>query len=280
MDPSAQATETIERVGARLAAVDGVRGVVLGGSRARGISDAQADIDIGVYYDAADPPALAELEEAIRELGDRDTPVVFAPFGEWGPWINGGAWMTVGGNKTDVLFRELGKVGAVVHDCQQGKVAAFYQPGHPHCFVNAIYAGELFHCDVLAERDGTISALKGEVDPYPEPLARALVAKFGWEGEFALEIAGGAAARGDISYVFGCGFRAVACTVQALFAANRTYLINEKGGVDACEQLERHPPEFAARVNGALAGLADEATRSEALTALREVVAEAGALIQ
>ena len=34
--------------------------------------------------------------------------------GEWGPWIDGGAWLTCGGVKVDLLYRELGRVRAAV----------------------------------------------------------------------------------------------------------------------------------------------------------------------
>jgi hypothetical protein len=34
--------------------------------------------------------------------------------GDWGPWINGGAWLTVEGKRVDLLYRELDKVRSVI----------------------------------------------------------------------------------------------------------------------------------------------------------------------
>ena len=34
--------------------------------------------------------------------------------GDWGPWINGGAWLTVAGTRVDLLYRELDKVRGVI----------------------------------------------------------------------------------------------------------------------------------------------------------------------
>jgi hypothetical protein len=43
--------EICERVAARLASVDGIRAVALGGSRARGTAREDSDIDLALYYD-------------------------------------------------------------------------------------------------------------------------------------------------------------------------------------------------------------------------------------
>jgi hypothetical protein len=43
-----------------------------------------------VYYDPARPFSVAELRALVTELDDRRAPEVVG-FGDWGPWINGGA---------------------------------------------------------------------------------------------------------------------------------------------------------------------------------------------
>jgi hypothetical protein len=78
---------------------------------------------------------------------------------------------------------------------------------------------------------GRIAALKGETWPYPEALREALVARFGWEVDFAIENAELAARRAERTHVAGCAYRALCCAAQVLFALNGRYLINEKGAV-------------------------------------------------
>ena len=68
------------------------------------------------------------------------------PLGEWGPWINGGGWLTVAGRKVDLLYRDLARVRSVVADCAAGRIAMAYQPGHPHGFCSAIWMGEIALC--------------------------------------------------------------------------------------------------------------------------------------
>lgn len=271
----------VERVADRLAGIEGVAGLVLGGSRARGDAEPSADIDVGVYYRAEDAPDLEELRAAAAELDDRGAPDGFGGFGEWGPWINGGAWLRVGGFKTDLLFREIGLVERVLDDCQAGRLVIDYQPGHPHCFVNHIYAGEINANLILRDADGTMVRLRDRTDPYPEPLADALMRTFGWEAKFALETAGTAAKRGDAAYVTGCLFRSVACMVQAIFAANRVYLVNEKGAVARVEGLTHRPERFAERVADLLSGAGLPPERLEsALDAAFELQRETQSLLE
>ena len=52
------------------------------------------------------------------------------------------------------------------------------------------------------------------------------------------------AARGESSYVSGCLFRGVACMVQALFAANERYFLNEKGSVRTVDSFAVRPEGF------------------------------------
>ena len=48
----------IDHIVQRLRRVEGVVGIVLGGSRARGTHTPDSDIDLGLYYDPAFPPHL------------------------------------------------------------------------------------------------------------------------------------------------------------------------------------------------------------------------------
>lgn len=229
------------------AGVPGVRAIVLGGSRARGEAGPNSDYDIGLYYEADHPIDTGRLAKAAVQLPGLSSSSVTA-VGEWGPWIDGGAWLTVDGGHVDFLYRCIDKVRAVSAACRAGKIERAYQPGHPHAFVSAIYLGEVAHCKVLWDPDGVMASLKRLCEPYPEALGEALIRSFFWEARFALENAEHGRGRDDPNYVAGCTFRSVACLCQTLFALNRTHLLNEKGAVRGVERLSRHPAGFAARV--------------------------------
>jgi len=134
------ATEVAGRVGA----LDGVVAVALGGSLGLGRADPRSDVDLGVYYDPARPFSVAEFRALVTELDDRHAPEVVG-FGDWGPWINGGAWTRIQGTKVDLLYRDLALVDRVLADCAEGRTTCSYQPGHPHGFHSHAYAGYVHH---------------------------------------------------------------------------------------------------------------------------------------
>src|ERR1041384_7581038 len=78
-----------------LACMPGAVAVVLGGSRAAGAADPTSDWDLGVYYRGALDTAALAARGTVH------------PPGAWGRIMNGGAWLTVGGAKVDVLLRDL-----------------------------------------------------------------------------------------------------------------------------------------------------------------------------
>src|SRR5438105_889069 len=108
--------ERQERVLARavagLRAVDGVVALVLGGSHARGAARPDSDLDLGIYYRAAASLDLAAVRAVAWELSDAPDPVVTG-LHEWGGWVNGGAWLTVEGQRLDFLYRDLDQVELV-----------------------------------------------------------------------------------------------------------------------------------------------------------------------
>ncbi|UYN94944.1 MAG: nucleotidyltransferase domain-containing protein [Enhydrobacter sp.] len=246
----------LNRLVRAIGGVMGVRAIVLGGSRARGEASPESDYDIGLYYEPEQPIDVGRLAKAITLLPGPATSSVTA-IGEWGPWVNGGAWLTVEGKRVDLLYRDLGKVRAVLDDCRAGRVERVYQPGHPHAFVSSIYMGEVALCRVLWDPDQVMAPLRRQCDPYPDALAEALIRAFFWEARFALENAAHGRAKDDPVYVAGCTFRSAACLAQTLFALNRVWLLNEKGAVAGVERLARKPANFASRVQQGVPALMD-----------------------
>jgi predicted nucleotidyltransferase len=261
----------VDRVLSALGELPGVAAVALGGSRARGQGLPDSDVDIAVYYSRADPPAIEELHRIATELHDPGAPKLLGGYGEWGPWINGGALITIAGRRTDLLLRELEQVEAVIRNCRRGIVESVYTPGHPHAFHTHIYAGEAHHNQPLYDRYGTLAALKNLTVPYPQPLREALVRRFGWEMSFSIPLADKAIKRGDHAYAAGIVFRCIACMVQVIFAVNERYFLNEKRSVAAATAMTRSPPNFDTRVTLCLPGGSQDPTA--ALTALRDDVA-------
>jgi len=263
----------LRRLVVALSGVPGVEAIALGGSRARGTAVATSDYDVGLYYRANRPIDVAALGQVAAALDDRGAEASVTPIGGWGPWIDGGGWLLVGGVHVDLLYRDLDRVAAAIDEAHAGKVDRFYQPGHPHAFLPTIYMGEAACAQILHDPEGALATLQRRTTPYPAPLARALRERFEWEAEFALANARKSLDRGDVSYLAGCTFRAVACLCQTLFALNGVYLLNEKGAVAAADGFALSPPDFARRVASLFADLGS-GNHAAGLDHLQELIVE------
>ncbi len=240
--------ELAHTIAGRLSALVGVAAVAIGGSQARGTAREDSDLDLGIYYYPEKPFALDELAGVACDLDDRHLPDLVTRPGEWGPWVNGGGWLVIGGLHVDFLYRDLDKLADVIARCAAGRIACDYQIGHPAGFHNHIYMGEAHCCRPLFDRFGVLGTLKALTAVYPRAMRDALVQKYLFEASFSIRIADQPAARGDLYYVSGCLFRAVGCVVQVLYALNERYFVNEKGSIAEVDSMEHKPAGFGARV--------------------------------
>ncbi|MFD3522387.1 nucleotidyltransferase domain-containing protein [Streptomyces sp. NPDC058653] len=262
----------------RLADVGGVVGVCLGGSRARGAHSPDSDYDLGLYY--RPPLDIGALRLLAAELTGE--PVEVTEPGGWGPWVDGGAWLTVDGHRVDWIYRDLDRVHRVWEQCLAGRFEIGAQPGHPLGVYSHSYAGELAVGRVLADPGGELRTLRERTAHYPEPLRRALVDNARWEAPFILTGARKGAARGDSFHVAGCLFRAVGVLVHALHAHDGQWVLNEKGAVRAAGELAVAPTEFAARAHALFSALGpapaalDDAERlaAEVITAVHDTAGD------
>ena len=89
---------------AAVARVDGIAAIVLGGSHARGRATPSSDIDIGLFYHEDRPLSIEGLRRIVAEFDPRPEARA-TDLWEWGPWVNGGAWVAVDGFRIDLLYR-------------------------------------------------------------------------------------------------------------------------------------------------------------------------------
>jgi hypothetical protein len=227
----------VEHLAPRLAQIPGVVAVSLGGSRATGRARPHSDWDFGLYYrgtiDPADVHALAFAGE------------VFAP-GEWGRFVNGGAWLRIDGERVDLIYRDLDQVEAWTRDAQDGRFQVFREVGYVAGIPTYVAAAELALQRVLV---GTL--------PKPEfPAALRETAPVWWRRIVtgALKFAESHALRDDAA---GCaGNLAVAALGEAharLCAAGTWYLPEKElvaqADLDAVQPLLRDlGRDLAARV--------------------------------
>ena len=245
--------EIANQISGELVSVSGVQAVVLGGSHCTGTATESSDLDIGVYYSGS--LDVTAMDNVLSRLDDAGRPGLLNAPGQWGKWINGGAWLTVDGYKTDILLRDAERVKNVIDDCQQGKVTMDFQAGHPFGFCSAIYMGEVKYCLPLSDPQQVMASLKKLVDPVSQAYRKAASNWFLWEAGFSFQTGRSSVKKQDIIYASGCLFKGILCLIQAIFAAYGEILLNEKGALRRLSQYPFCPRGFVEAAEAAMTGL-------------------------
>jgi predicted nucleotidyltransferase len=284
-DLDAGRREIVDEIVRALAAVGGVRAVALGGSHARGRARPDSDVDLGIYYSESAPFDLVRIRQLAEARNDEPRPVVTG-FYEWGRWVNGGAWLTLRGQRVDLLYRSLEHVERTIAEARAGRYEIDWAQQPPFGFFGPTYLGELAIAVPLHDPGQLLAALKESATPYPEALRRTVVADSLRSVEFGLRaFAPKFAAAGDAYGTVGCLARFAHRLVLALFALNRVHFLNEKTALAEIEEFAMAPVGFSRRVQAVLAGAG---ASPEALAAsvaavhelFRETLALSGELYQ
>jgi predicted nucleotidyltransferase len=216
--------ESVARVASELAALPGVTTVALGGSRANDTHRPDSDWDLGVYYRGALDPG------AVRRLGHSG---YVSELGEWGPIMNGGAWLTVGDTPIDVLFRDLDLVEHWLADAERGDFEVLVQNGYVVGAPTYVPVGEL----------AINLPLSGELPrpEYPAPLATAAAERWRGRAGVSLMFAEIHASAGDATACAGMLADAVLSAGHARLAEQHEWVLNEKRLVERAGLAEVQP---------------------------------------
>ena len=265
--------EVVEQMVRALAKIDGVEAIVLGGSYARGMARADSDVDIGIYYSEKSPPSLAALKELARGF-DTGHDCVVTDFYEWGPWVNGGAWINTKVGEIDWLYRNIDQVNRVIEDAQHGRFSWDYRQQPPYGFFSVMYLADISHNIALYDPKGICDHLSRSVQEYPEALRKAIVQEHLWSVEFSMLSAKKFADRDCVYGTVGCMTRMAAELTQALFALNRVYFVTEKGAMETIDTFSLKPNGYAQRLNAILACPGSGQELIHSLKKLEDVIRE------
>jgi hypothetical protein len=243
----------LDEVVGRLKDVRGVVALVLGGSWAAGRARPDSDVDIGIYYRPAVPLDISAIRRVAEAFNDTPNPVV-TELGKWGTWVNGGSWLTIRGRRADFLYRNLNLLETTIDECIGGHSRVDYWQQPPYGFHSQIYCAEVTTCRPLYDPNGIIGPLKQKVAAYPQTLKRNQINGFVWGAWFTLESGKKLIRSGEPYLVTGHLVRSVMEMVQALYALNETYFMNDKYVYRDIAGFTMVPHDFMARVDQIVGG--------------------------
>lgn len=243
----------LDRVTVALERISGLRAIALGGSHARGTEHAQSDLDIGLYYDEAQPFAIEDVRQVATDFSKSGTPTVTG-FYEWGPFVNGGAWIDNDVCKIDFLYRNIDQLKRAIAEAQAGDWSHNFDQHPPFGFRSVTLLGEIACCKPLRDPSGVLASLKESVATYPPKLKIRIIQDSLWLAEFSFLHAFMyfASDGGDVPNTVATMTRIYHYLVQALYALNGCYLVNDKRSLREIEAFPRVPEKFGERVSAIL----------------------------
>ena len=242
----------LELIASGLRAIPGMAAIVLGGSYAQGCARADSDLDIGLYYREASPFPIERIRSVAENVAMPATVPTVTDLYEWGPWVNGGAWIETPAGKVDFLYRNLDQVQSVIQEGLQGVSSHDYDQQPPYGFRSVVYFGETQICLPLHDPSGEIALLKQQVAEYPAPLRERIIQESLWGAEFSLMYCRSFAGACDIYNAAGCMTRLAQYLIHALFALNGRYFVSDKDVTRRMERFTLKPHHFLERLNSVL----------------------------
>ena len=281
---NAQQQALVQRLTTALSSEPGVAAIALGGSYARGHATPDSDIDLVLYYTEAAPPDPARLTQLISALHPAVSPPSAAPaftaIGEWGPWVNGGAWLRFGEQRVDVLYRSLDQVRRVLTDCAEGRWELHWAQQPPFGYFSPAFIEELSIGVPLYDRTRGFTHLRSIARVYPGALRQRIVQEFLWSAEFNLAAFAPKFVRdGNVFGLAGCTSRIAYQLVQVLFALNMRWPVPDRVALAATCTMAQVPNQFSTRLAAVLGGLGNTTeAHTHALTLLQTLWQEVRAL--
>lgn len=224
-----------------------IKAIVLGGSYATGRASEQSDLDIGIYYADKAPFSIDSIKEIALKYAIESNSVVTG-FYEWGPWVNGGAWINTKSGKVDFLYKNIDQISATIQNAQEGIWENHFEQQPPYGFASIFYLAETKVCVPLYDPEGVISHLKEQVRVYPPKLKQSIIQQSLWSTEFTIMHVVSFIEKNDIYNLSGCLSRAMKNLIMTLFATNEIYPIGDKRAIEILEETQLKPVNLKEKI--------------------------------
>jgi hypothetical protein len=243
--------EVVDLLVPRLWEVVGVKAVAVLGEHGSGLARSDADREVLVLYRDALPLDTRMLRDMVDNVNDT-VGLHVTDLGGWGPWMNGGAQLTIGRQRVDLLYRSIDRYDHAITQAQDGHAEHDWLQLPPYGFPSVSYLGEIDLATVILDPKEEFHDLKERVRPYPLLLKRNLITGFLWGAQHTLDSIRLSAARNDVFAAMGGLTRAAAMLSFAIYAMNERYYVADRGALDVMATFAVIPPHCHARIHDAL----------------------------
>jgi predicted nucleotidyltransferase len=251
MKISADKQKLLDDFTSELKFIDGVKAIVLGGSYAVGLATEKSDLDIGIYYSEQSHFDIEKIKTIANKFSNNDQPTVTG-FYEWGPWVNGGAWINTAKGEVDLLYKNIDQILKAIDNAKNGIWENNFEQQPPYGFSSIIFLAETHSCIPLYDPENVISKLKDSVKQYPQKLKQSVVQQSLWSAEFTIWQAEKFAGKTDMYNTVGCLTRAMYSIVSTLFALNEIYPMGDKRAIETVDKTKNKPINFTNKINAIL----------------------------
>lgn len=241
----------LEDITNELKQVDGVKAIVLGGSYAIGMATENSDLDIGIYYSEVKPFDIEKIREVAKKISSSDQPTITG-FYEWGPWVNGGAWINTTSGEVDFLYKNIEQITRTIENAKNGIWENNFEQQPAYGFSSIIFLSETQSSLSLYDPDDALKKLKESVKEYPQKLKQSVVQQSLWSAEFTIWQAEKFATKNDIFNIVGCLTRATKSIVNALFSINEIYPMGDKRAISILENAKISPENLTLNIENIL----------------------------
>lgn len=238
----------LDNITEELKLIDGVKAIVLGGSYAIGSATENSDLDIGIYYSEDNLFDIEKIKKVAKKLAVNEQPTVTG-FYEWGPWVNGGAWINTTSGEVDFLYKNISQIIRTIDNAKNGIWENNFEQQPPYGFSSIIFLSETQSCLPLYDPDSIIKELKESVKQYPQKLKQSVIQQSLWSAEFTIWQAEKFATKNETYNTVGCLTRATKSIVTALFAINELYPMGDKRAISILEHAKIRPESLTSKID-------------------------------
>ncbi|TAD89115.1 MAG: DUF4037 domain-containing protein, partial [Bacteroidetes bacterium] len=198
-----------------------------------------SDLDIGIYYSEQNPFDIEKVKIIADTYSDSGQATVTG-FYEWGPWVNGGAWISTRIGEVDLLYKNIDQIARTIDKAQNGIWESSYEQQPPYGFSSVIFLAETQSSLPLYDPEDVVKNLKDSIQQYPPMLKQSIVQQSLWSAEFTIWQAEKFASKADMYNTVGCLTRAINNIISALFALNEMYPMGDKRAIEIIEKAKNN----------------------------------------